>query len=156
MNFFSRDTLDGTSNLQLNSFAKYLKIPLNGIFMKGELPKNVPKTGAYVINIGDLETGGTHWVGLLLAKNNKAYYFDSYGVLPVLEAIAFAKKWKPSVDIYYSRQIIQHLKSFLCGQFVLYFFYFMNNSNYDYSGYLDLFHDDTKKNDKILKQKMKR
>ena len=49
----------------------------NGVCSRDNLPKI--KDGAYIINLDEYSHIGTHWVALWL-NNNKATYFDSFGV----------------------------------------------------------------------------
>ena len=49
----------------------------NGAFSRNNLRKT--KNGAYVINIDDKNSEGTHWVSLFIDKNI-AIYFDSFGI----------------------------------------------------------------------------
>ncbi len=51
------------------------------------------KEGAMVINMGDGSTGGTHWVAILMNRNN-TIYFDSFGCEPPQQVLAFMKKRK--------------------------------------------------------------
>ena len=50
----------------------------NGVYSRNNLPNKIKK-GAYVINLGEYENTGTHWVSLFV-KINEAIYFDSFGV----------------------------------------------------------------------------
>ena len=55
----------------------------NGFYQKNNLTKI--KDGAYVINLDEFKSVGTHWVTLYVNINNgsisyNAIYFDSFGV----------------------------------------------------------------------------
>ena len=55
----------------------------NGVFSRNNLPKI--KDGAYVTNLYEYESIGTHWIALYVNSNNRktsydAIYFDSFGV----------------------------------------------------------------------------
>ena len=58
--------------------SKYLKyeFKFNGVYSKDNLPK--VKDGAYIVNLGDKQSKGTHWISLLIEKNT-AVYFDYFG-----------------------------------------------------------------------------
>jgi hypothetical protein len=129
MNFFPPDSKDGSTNLQLlQQWENYLSLPLQGVFMKHELKNIKPKNGScYIINIGSQQTEGTHWVSLIIINQSTAIYFDSYGVIPIPEVYKFVKH----KNVIWSRQIIQDLKSFYCGQFCLVFLFFMHNRNFN-------------------------
>ena len=54
----------------------------NGVYSKNDLPK--VKNGAYVINLDEYESIGTHWIALYVNGNNRraccdAIYFDCFG-----------------------------------------------------------------------------
>ena len=49
----------------------------NGIYSRNNLPKI--KDGAYVINLYEFKSIGTHWIALHVNGNN-IIYFDSLGV----------------------------------------------------------------------------
>ena len=62
----------------------------NGVYSRNNLPKI--KDGAYVINLDEFESIGTHWIALYLNGNNKrasydTIYFDSFGVEHILKEI---------------------------------------------------------------------
>ena len=55
----------------------------NGVCSRNNLPKI--RDGAYVINLDEYESIGTHWIALYVNGNNKtasynARYLDSFGV----------------------------------------------------------------------------
>ena len=49
----------------------------NDVYSRNNLPK--VKDGAYVINLDDYKSIGTHWIALYVNDNN-IIYFDSFGV----------------------------------------------------------------------------
>ena len=49
----------------------------NGFYSRNSLPKI--KDGAYVINLDEFKSIGTHWIALYVNSNN-VIYFDSFGV----------------------------------------------------------------------------
>ena len=49
----------------------------DGVYSRNNLPK--VKDGAYVINLDEYESTGTHWIALYVNGNNIAY-FDSFGI----------------------------------------------------------------------------
>ena len=125
--------------------------------MKDELPEKV-EDGCYIINLQSSTSGnGTHWLGLFIHKNN-AYYFDSYGAPPSVEIIKFVKKRK-GCHMYYNNFIIQDLKSQNCGWYTLAFLLwcysyvlFSKDMKNMFNEFVKSFVDDTKENDKILKE----
>ena len=49
----------------------------NGVYSTNNLPKI--KDGAYIINLDEYESMGTHWIALFVNDNNVTY-FDNFGV----------------------------------------------------------------------------
>ena len=76
------------------------------------------------VNIDNGSQGGTHWVCFIL-KNNKSYYFDSFGGSPD----KFLLNQLPKPIIYHNYKI-QDINSRLCGSYCLYFFYLSERLNY--------------------------
>ena len=70
------------------------------------------------VNIGNGSRNGTHWTAFYV-KNNKSFYFDSFGGSPD----KFLLKQLPKPIIYHSFKI-QDIHSQLCCSFCLYFFLF--------------------------------
>ena len=68
--------------------------------------------------------GGTHWT-CSIVKDNKSYYFDSFGGQPD----KFLLKQLPKPIIYHNYKI-QDIISNLCGSYCLYFFYLIERMNY--------------------------
>ena len=76
------------------------------------------------VNIDNGSQGGTHWT-CFIVKDNKSYYFDSFGGQPdkfLLNHLA-----KP---IIYHNYKIQDINSNLCGSYCLYFFYLIERMDY--------------------------
>ena len=67
---------------------------------------------------------GTHWTCLII-KENKSYYFDSFGGKP--DKFPLKQLRKP---IIYHSYKIQDINSKLCGSSCLYFFYLIERMNY--------------------------
>ena len=68
--------------------------------------------------------GGSHWT-CFVVKDNKSYYFDSFGVHPD----KFLLNQLPEPVTYHIYKI-QDIISKLCGSFSLYFFYLIKRMNY--------------------------
>ena len=91
----------------------------NGVFSRDNLPNTV-KNGAYIINLDEYHSIGTHWVALYL-NDKTIIYFDSFGVEHISkEIIKFIDRKKIITSI--SR--IQ-----ACDYFCIGFINFMFNGN---------------------------
>ena len=76
------------------------------------------------VNIDDGSLGGTHWT-CFIVKDNKSYYFDSFGGHPD----KFLLNQLPKAKINHNYKI-QDINSKLCGSYCLYFFYLIERMNY--------------------------
>ena len=76
------------------------------------------------VNIDNGSHGGTHWTCFII-KDNKSFYFDSFGGQP--ENFSLNQLPKP---IIYHNYKIQDINSDLCGSYCLYFFYLNERMNY--------------------------
>lgn len=143
------------SDSDINSIAIKLKLKLQGIFMKDELPKNL-NNGLYIINLENHNQGGSHWTALII-KNSNAYYMDSYGVVPPQDV------WNDLKDhcnnIYYCTQQKQFVNSTSCGWWAIAFLYFVTNVKpnstrvlTNFTKFNKLFDNDTKLNENRLAQ----
>ena len=86
------------------------------------------------VNIDNGDKGGTHWTCFYI-KDNKSFYFDSFGVQPD----KFLLKQLPKPIIYHNYKI-QDINSQLCGSYCLYFFYLIERMNY-YDTFLKMYFD---------------
>ena len=98
----------------------------NGIYSRKNLPKI--KDEAYVVNLDEYKSIGTHWIGLHVNGNNNASdsydttYFDSFGVEYVPEEI---KKFVGNKKIIKYIYRIQAYVLIMFGHFCIGFIYFM-------------------------------
>ena len=76
------------------------------------------------VNIDNGSQGGSHWT-CFIVKDNKSFYFDSFGGAP--DKFLLNQLPKP---ILYHNYKIQDINSFLCGSYCLYFFYLIERMNY--------------------------
>ena len=82
------------------------------------------KTDKGFVNIDDGSQGGTHWTCFYI-KDNKSYYFDSFGGTPD----KFLLNQLPKPIIYHDYKV-QDINSKLCCPYCLYFFYLIERRNY--------------------------
>ena len=76
------------------------------------------------VTIDNGSQGGSHWTCFYI-KDNKSYYFDSFGGQP--DKCLLNQLPKP---IIYHNYKIHDINSKLCGSFCLYFFYLIERMNY--------------------------
>ena len=76
------------------------------------------------VNIDNGSQGGSHWI-CFRVKDNKSFYFDSFGGTPD----KFLLNQLPKPIIYHNYKN-QDINSKLCGSYCLYFFYLIERMNY--------------------------
>ena len=76
------------------------------------------------LNIDNRSQGGTHWT-CFIVKDNKSYYFDSFGG----QRDKFLLNQSPKPIIYHNYRI-QDKSSKLCGSYCLYFLYPIERVNF--------------------------
>ena len=76
------------------------------------------------VNIDDGSMGGSHW-SCFIVKDNKLYYFESFGGQP--DKFLLKQLSKP---IIYHNYKIQDINSKLCGSYCVYFFYLIERMNF--------------------------
>ena len=103
------------------------------------------KDGAYLINLGEFKSIGTHWIAFYV-NNSKGSYYESFGVEHVHKDI---KKFIENKHIITNIYRIQAYDSIMCGYFCIGFIEFMLKSK-SLTDYTYLFSpNDYEKNDKI-------
>ena len=85
------------------------------------------------VNIDNGAQGGTHWT-CFIVKDNKSFYFDSFGGQP--DKILLNQL--PKAIIYHNYKI-QDINSKLCGSFSLYFFYLIERMYFNRKNFKNVF-----------------
>jgi hypothetical protein len=161
------------TNTQIEKLAKRMKIPLEFVGFKSNLPKKLKTNKAYIINLDDehdrgsgLKNSGSHWTCMQIMEypngKKEGIYFDSYGAPPP-EIVKQRVMEDLKMKIPYNTKDIQSLLSEFCGWACLAFLHFINAYQnrskqlyWDVETFLSLFEDlnksiDFKKNEYILK-----
>ena len=119
--FFNIFGVNTTTNFQLIKYAKLLKIPRFFYKMTDEINELPQKNFSAIINYHTSKQSGIHHVAIF-NKNNKTFYFDSYGMEPQKEII---KLYSPLMTSNYQ---IQNFNTSMCGQLSLLVLYLLNNN----------------------------
>ena len=107
------------TNIEINKY--YANEPkFNSVYSRNNLPKTIKK-GAYVINLGEYENTGTHWIALFV-KTNEVIYFDSFGIEHIPEEI---DKFIINKNIICNIFRIQAYDSIMCKYFCIEFINYM-------------------------------
>ena len=117
----------------------------NGVYSRNNLSKI--KDGAYVINLDEYKSIGTHWIDLYVNGNNITY-FDSFGIEHIPKEI---KHFIGNKNIIANIYRIQAYNSIMCGYFCIGFIDFMLIKGKSFLDYTNLFYlNDYEKNDKLI------
>ena len=148
-----------------------MKIPLEGVYFKDEIPSPIKFNKVYIINLQDSETddgdenNGTHWTMFYVRETPKGQkqpiYFDPYGVCPP-EIVKKTLEKTCNMKLPYTTKDIQSLMNNACGFYCLAIAHYITASKYrkndlyrDVDDFMDMFDDlnhsiDWKKNEYIL------
>ena len=96
-----------------------------GVFPSDMLPRSVTQTGTVIINTDPHTEKCSHWLAVhFFPKSSSAYYFDSYGILPlVTDTKAFIRRNCTVWD--YNKRQLQGLTSNTCGKYCCLFALYM-------------------------------
>ena len=85
-----------------------------GAFLRDTLPTITKLTEYCILNLDSSSGDGTHWV-MWFKKGKDKFYFDSYGVHPPSELIAYLKS-----TIFYNSERVQQYGEMFCGHLRLF------------------------------------
>ena len=106
------------TNFEMQKYYQ-IKPKFNGVYSRNNLPKT--KDEAYVINLDEFRSIGTHWIALYLNANN-IVYFESFGVEHIPKE---NKKFIGTKNIISNIYRIQAYNSVMCGYFCIGFIDFV-------------------------------
>ena len=79
------------SNHEIIDAAKKLSLcRFRGVYLRNTLPEKLKLNECGILNLDSSSGDGTHWV-MWFKKGKDKFYFDSYGVQPPSELIAYLK-----------------------------------------------------------------
>ena len=105
------------SDLEITNDAKRLSVnEFRGVFLRDTLPQKAKLNQCSILNLDASSVDGTHWV-MWFKKGKDKFYFDSYGVQPPSEVIAYLKS-----PISYNSERVQQNGEVFCGHLCLFTF----------------------------------
>ena len=140
------------SNFDLLDWCRYLNIPIKNVLSRDQKVPHDHKQTLFIYNLEPAYMNGSHWVSTY-AKDNVINYFDSFGLPPFQEMVNHAKN--KNVTLLHQNQQLQNLYTATCGWFCLYFLNEMNKG-VDYFDLLQVFSNDTNKNEKFIENYFRR
>ena len=145
-----------TTNIELFKLSSFFKFKLNSASFKDELPKT-PIAGNYIINLASSnQSEGTHWTCLIIDQQYNIFYFDPFGDFPPEEVITFIHLFKNKYG--YNTTDIQNINSDYCGYFCIGLLLATSKPGNLYdkaNGFINIFSNNTKLNDEILRNYFK-
>lgn len=144
---------NGLSSDEIDEIMRMMKIRnFKGCYSKNKLPDKLENDFWYIVNLENSNDGnGTHWTCFRYTPD-EIIYFDSYGFYPPIEIM---EKSKGNI-IYCSKQI-QDINATSCGWYCI--GCIMNsiksptmNEEKKFKRYIDMFCNDTRKNDGVLRR----
>ena len=130
------------ANIEIIKYFNY-ESRFNGVFSRNDLSR--VRGGAYVINLDDKKSKGTHWVSLFIDRDT-AVYVDSFGIKYIPQDVLNKIRDK---SISHNIFRIQSSDSVMCGFYCIAFIYMLSGKTL--LDYTNLFsRNDYKKNDKII------
>ena len=103
------------SNLEIIDAARKLSLyGFRGIFLRDTLPTKTKLNECGILNLDSSSGDETHWV-IWFKKGKDKFYFDSYGVQPPSELIAYLKS-----PIFYNSDRVQQNGEVFCGHLCLF------------------------------------
>jgi hypothetical protein len=84
------------------------------------LSRSILKPCTHIVNADPHTEGGSHWLAIRLTpRSSSAYYFYSYGTIPLVPSIqAFLKH--NCITLEYNKRQLQCLTSDVCGQYCVF------------------------------------
>ena len=124
----------------------------HGVYAEDELPMDVVRPFAMIVNTDPSSEEGTHWTAIYLKKDKSGEFFDSSGAEPDKPVRCYLDEYATFGWEYNTRQI-QGLLSTLCGAYCIQYLVERSVSHNSFSSLLyQLF--PFKNNDIIVQQRM--
>ena len=88
------------------------------VYAADRIPATLPDEFCLIANTDASYLPGTHWIVLAKKKNNRPYFFDSYGLSPLHYNVV---EWARFGEYNRSQRNLQQFTSDVCGDYCLYF-----------------------------------
>ena len=131
------------NNIEITNYFNY-ELWFNDVFSRNNFPRI--KDGAYVINLNDSKSQGTHWISLFIDRNI-TLYFDFFGIeYLLLEVLNNIRDKSITHNIFRKQDNESIMCRFHCFAFIEYIL--AGKTLLDYTNLFSP--NDYKKNDKII------
>lgn len=138
------------NTLEIQQALNFIPQHNTGVYPADKIPKVWPKPAAIVANTDGSNKPGQHWIAMYVDRDGRGWYFDSYGLPPIIPQHLSGLRRNCKFFRCNTKQL-QDANSTVCGQYCVVFLHFM--SVFASPGrFLALFHTDTLKNDSIVRK----
>lgn len=111
------------------------------------IPKVWTKPTAIVVNTDGCKLPGSHWIAMYVDRNGRGWFFDSYGLPPIVPQ--HLTRLRKNCKLFrYSTSQLQGPNSQCCGQYCVMFLHFMS-CGLGIHRFRSTFSNDLSRNDKI-------
>lgn len=105
-----------------------------GVFPCDKLPYDLNLPLNIIVNTDPSHLPGEHWVGISINEKGKGYYFDSFGLPPLIKEIFDFLEVKCHSQWKYNKVTLQNINSKTCGNYCVLFTIFkcegLSNKNF--------------------------
>ncbi|XP_043285728.1 titin homolog [Venturia canescens] len=135
---------------QIRDALRYLPIATTGVFPADEIPRTWTRPAGIIVNTDEHSKPGEHWVAMYVDRNGSGWYFDSYGLPPIIPQ--HLERLRRNCKFFrFNVKQLQSDSSDVCGQFCFIFLHLMS-CGFGMDKFNNLFSDNPRKNDEIVRQ----
>lgn len=135
---------------QIRKALRYLPIATTGVFPADEIPRLWTRPAGIIANTDEHTKPGEHWVAMYVDRDGRGWYFDSYGLPPIIPQ-HLARLRRNCKFFRCNIKQLQSNSSDVCGQFCVIFLHFMS-CGFGMAKFNDLFTDNPRKNDELVRE----
>jgi hypothetical protein len=109
-----------------------------GVFPSDMLPSKFNRPTTFIVNLDPHNKPGSHWVAVTFRDKYSAWYFDSYGLPPIVESLERFLR-RNTVHYTYNQRQLQSISSDICGQYACLYTVYVCSKSYNMKGFTTIF-----------------
>lgn len=138
------------NTLEIHETLRNLPLSTRGVYPADEIPRVWTRPAGLIINTDEHDKPGEHWVAMYVDRDGRGWYFDSYGLPPIIPQ--HIQRLRRNCKFFrYNLKKLQSDSSDVCGQFCVVFLHFMS-CGFGMARFNHLFGDDARKNDRLVRE----
>lgn len=135
------------NSLQILQSLRSIKDHTVGVYPADRIPRVWTYPTAFVVNTDGHKLPGAHWVAMYVDRHGHGWYFDSYGLPPIIPQ--HLSRLRRNCRLFrWNATRLQGLHSQCCGQYCVMFLHYMA-TGFGIHQFRDVFSHDLQRNDKI-------